>query len=344
MKNVHLPPDLQRVAPLLGVAVLAVAGLLLVTRVVGGGGGGINAAEVLQKGFTNEPRSAVLNLRFTGAFQASNGKSRRGTYTVVGPASDGPGAKDPGQADLKITDTSGGTPVTFRLISTGERGFVGYRGRFYRMSDRQFKSVFADGSSPDESFVEELGFDLQRWMTEPALAGTAKLDGVTNDRVTSKVDVIAMLTDLDVIGPGSDDAGANDKLFRDAAKDGEGQLLVGRPDGILRKADVTARVVARGEAATVNATFRFDLGLQDVNKPVKVKAPENALPPGRIKDIPRSVLGTSYADKLLGAKPGKRGRPRGDTREAGRSRKAYVNCVQQATDTAALEKCQALVP
>jgi hypothetical protein len=55
------------------------------------------------------------------------------------------------------------------------------------------------------------------------------------------------------------------------------------------------------------------------------------------------------------AKPGKQGsdKPSGGSSErtpskgrseAKRSREAYVNCVTQATDPAALEKCQALVP
>jgi hypothetical protein len=59
--------------------------------------------------------------------------------------------------------------------------------------------------------------------------------------------------------------------------------------------------------------------------------------------------------KTSPAKPGtaKSEQPKGDSGKSSAtgsqaaakpSKQAYVNCVQQATDTAALEKCQALVP
>jgi hypothetical protein len=210
------------------------------------------------------------------------------------------------------------------------------------MTAAQFQRVFAEDAE-DESFFDSLGFDLERWMTAPALSGTAEVDGVPADRVTSTIDMDAFLTDLDLIGPNA--SGNGDAVFRGAAKDGQAELLIGQSDGILRKMTVNARVSARNQNAAVNIVLNFDIALRAVNKPVEVEAPRNPLPPSRIRsDIPRSVFSDETADELFGPRPGKRGQAERKEREAKRSREAYVNCVQQATDTAALEKCQALVP
>ena len=54
--------------------------------------------------------------------------------------------------------------------------------------------------------------------------------------------------------------------------------------------------------------------------------------------------GDSGRDSGRGGSTQRRFRPGGERAQVKRSPKAYVSCVEQATNTAALEKCQPLLP
>jgi hypothetical protein len=366
--NVKLPSDLHRLAPFIAVAVLALAGLVLVTRGISGGGAGetgANANEVLDKAFTEGPRTGVLDLKavitaeVAGARQATLG----GTYSASGPFAQRTNPAQQDKADLKVSETDGaGKDVNLRMVSTGDRGYVRVAGNWYRLTPQQFKQAFEEetaAGAQSQTVLSDLGFDLQRWIRNPRIVGAAKVDGVDTHQVSGDLDASAMAADLDEQQAGASGGNENfDAFLRDAQKGGKVNVYVGKADGILRKADVTASYTGQlTEQATMRLTFRFDVGVREINRPQKFVAPKSALPGSSLAALDPDLLG-SQADDLRvestkggskrksdpsGGKGATKPAPSGSG-AAKRSRQAYINCVQQASDAAALEKCQAFVP
>ncbi len=341
--NFRLPSDIQRLALFIAVAVLAVIGLVLVTRSAGtGGGGGTDAREVVQRAFTTDPASGVLDLRVSATLEVPGRAPDTSSYSFAGPFTH---AKAETEGDLRIKETGDGKNVSLRLVLADGRGFLGYRGRFYELTGAQVRSAFGSADSNDKPLLEELGFNVKGWIQEPRHAGTARVDGVRVDRVTGKLDGDRMLADIEGLGGSDDQNLAGVAIPRDAAKEGEVNLFVGSADGIVRKIEVTARITTAVDGNPVRAKMRFEVAVREVNKPQNVKPPARALPAGRADEIPASRLG-SLADDVKGG--GSSGSGRGSKRKraasGARSGQAYVNCVQQAADPAALDKCQALVP
>ena len=351
----NLPSDLQRLLPYVVVALLAIAGLVLVVRGVGGGGSGsaTKAQQIVREAAGNSPNSGVIEVNFSGGSRVeANGRTRaqrntlRGGGPFVEPTSDDPYAL--GQNDFTTRETDNGNRVVIRELSAGERGYLRVQGQWYELTQGQARRVFNDeDTGRRSSSLTEAGIDLEKWIQSPRLEGTARVGGVETDRIVGALDVDEMLSSFDDEGENS----AADPFYRDARKQGEVELFVGKQDGILRKASVRSEIVPQVPNGTANIAFRVDLAFSEVGQPQKITAPKNALPPGRIKEVPRSELGET-ADAIYpprkGAGGGRSGQggAQGNEGRTGsrRSSDAYVNCVQQAADTAALEKCQALVP
>jgi hypothetical protein len=339
----NLPSDLQRLAPFLAVAVLALAGLFVVTRGLGGGNGSApDANAVMQRALTTSPESGVLNLStrvsLELATQAGAQAPRSETLTFSGPFVEPKSETDLGQADLTVREVKGGTTTTARALTTGERGFVQVGGSWYELTGAQAKRVFSDEESGDQGpFLKEAGIDVQKWTTNPRTEGSAQVDGVETHRIVGDLDMDALLADLD-----DQTSASSDSFTRDAAKQGEVELFVGKDDGLLRKVSVRGDLSAQGAGGSARVTIRFDVAIREVNKPQRITAPQNANPPGRIDEVATSRLGP-FAEDIRTPRRGEGGGSKAGQRGE-RSRKAYIDCVSQAQDTAALEKCQRLVP
>src|SRR5215207_2269284 len=223
--NVKLPSDLHRLAPFIAVAVLALAGLLLVTRgISGGGGAGANANEVLDKAFTERPRTGVLDVKaaITAEVAGAPGATRGGTYSASGPFEQQADPAQQDKADLKVseTDSGAGKDVNLRMVSTGDRGYVRVAGNWYRLTPQEFEQAFAEETAAggkSQTIVSDLGFDLQSWIRNPRIVGAAKIDGVDTHQVSGDLDATAMAADFDEQETGA--AGGDerfDAFLRDA--------------------------------------------------------------------------------------------------------------------------------
>jgi hypothetical protein len=302
----------------------------------------------------SSPESGVIEVNFSGGSKvvAANGRTRaqrstlRGGGPFVEPASDDPYAL--GQNDFTTRENDNGDRVAIRELSAGERGYLRVQGQWYELTQAQARRVFNDKQTGRRSSsLKEAGIDLEKWIQSPRLEGTAQVGGIATDRIVGTLNVDEMLAGMDDEGENS----AADPFYRDAQKQGEVELFVGKEDGILRKLSVRSEIVPRLPNGTANIDFRVDLAFTEVGEPQRITAPKNALPPGRIREVPRSELGES-ADAIYPPRNGAGGRRSnqngaqgsGGRTSARRNSQAYVNCVEQATDTAALEKCQALLP
>jgi hypothetical protein len=345
----NLPSDLQRLLPYLVVALLAIAGLVLVVRGVGGGGGSATDAQALVRAaFESDPKSGVFDM--TVAFtleQTIQGREREPRTTTIhadGPFVE-PTSKDPfalGDQDIRMRETQAGKTTRIRMAAANDRGYIQARGQWYELTQGQARRVFNDSKTgKHESVLADDGFTVQDWTRSPKVEGTARVDGVETDRVVGALDVDKFLADIFEDTPNSDP-----EFWQKAAKQGEVELFVGKDDDILRKAAITGQGALQGPGGAARVTMRFDIALRDVNKPQRITAPKNPLPAGRIKEVPRSALGeTKDAIYPGGTRSSNSGDSAGSGRsDSKRSPKAYVSCVERATNTAALEKCQRLLP
>jgi hypothetical protein len=354
---VNVPADLQRLLPIVAVGVVALAAAVLVTRGLGGDSSA-SAQQVLDRSLKEEPKSAAVNMRISFSLRAG-GKSTTVADTVVSGVGADSGPGKPATERLHTTErVAGKAPVSLDEVSTGERGYIRAGGQWYQLSPDQYRRVFEPDK--DETFVESLGFDPRRWMRDPKLeSANVNVGGVEANHIRGEVNAEAVLTDLGFYtGANVESAQAQQfvDVIRKAAKSGTMDLFAGKQDGIIRKLSVNAQVDASKNVPPVEATLVFAFGLDKVNEPVKVSEPRGALPSAAIADIPRAKLGES-ADEILGppAKPSGSGgqarkrpqsgaaKPKQGQRKE-RSAQSYLSCVQAASDLAALERCQAVLP
>ena len=349
----NLPADVQRLLPIIAVVLVALGAAVLVTRGLGGEAAG-SAQQVLDRAIQEEPHSAAVSMRLT--FAVKNASTGKGATAVDWIASGD--LTDSSQGNLSngrihlAERTANQTPVSLDEVAAGDQGFIRLGGRWYRVSPAQYKRIFRPGGKT--SLIEALEFDPRKWIRDPKLEGTARVDGVEANHLSGDVDTDAMLTDMDFYKQDPNESASERRLtqfVRSAKKHGNADLYAGKQDGILRKLSVTSRIEPSGGGAPLRGTLTFAVGFGKVNQPVKVAAPGNALPPARIAQIPRSKLG-GEADEVLGPasappaashapKRHARARPHHRTRP---TTKRYLNCVQAAEDLQALERCQALLP
>jgi hypothetical protein len=335
----NLPFDLQRLAPFIAVAVLAMAGLFVVTRGVGGGGGssgGTDANVVAQKAFSENPKTVMLSVKAVVTVEGAGARSF--SFAAAGPVEEsGPGKID--KADLQIDESAGARKTSLRLVSTGDRGFMKTGGRWYELSDRQYKNLFA-GRGAGGTFVSDLGFDVAKWMRNPKVDGTGRVDGDEVQVLSGELDSAAMAADVKRL-----DSGALDSFLQQAQSGGRVTVFVGKADGIVRKIEVTGAYTGKKAA---RATVRFDVALTAVNQAQKIEAPGSALPSRRIRAIDRKALVARVEALSAGGGGETKTNPGTSTgtkpKSSALSGQAYINCVAQAQNGAALEQCQALVP
>jgi uncharacterized membrane protein YgcG len=268
------------------------------------------------------------------------------TGSFVEPTSNDPFAL--GENDYTTRHTEDGKTAVTSGISVDERGYLRAAGRWYELSKGQARRVFNDEDTGRHSgSLKEADLDIEAWTQAPKLAGTATVDGVEVERITGTLNVDAMLATFDNATDGDDSI---QTTFANAQKRGDVELLVGKDDGILRKASVRSQLQLQGPGGTARMALNFDIAIREPGKPQKITAPANPAPVGAIKDVPRSALGDEEdaiypTSKGSGKGSGSGGSSGGGSRSGSkRSSQAYVSCVERATDTAALERCQAFLP
>lgn len=349
----NLPSDLQRLLPFILVAVLAIAGLFLVVRGVGGGSDGAGSAQqILHKALTELPKSGKASVSVNAGSEIATSKEQKtesSRLLMTGSWMD-PKSKSPfalGQNEATNRETENGKTVVTREISAGEKGYFQAAGRWYALTQGQARRVFNDDETGRRTTsLKEEDFDLEAWTIAPKREGTVRVDGVEADRIIGTLNVDALLTSFDNAGAGG---GELQKAFADGQKQGEAEFLVGKDDGILRKASVRSQMLVQGPGGAVGMTLRFDIAIREPGKPQKITAPRNVLPASALRDVPRSALGSSEDEIFPGRKASNRRSGGGSSKGSGRtdskrSSAAYVSCVEQATDPAALERCQQFLP
>ena len=259
---------------------VALAGLVLTA--CGGSSGAARALEDTESKL-REIRTGALSLVLlassaTAAAGEGAGFSVEGTFAV----GEKKGALP--LADLQYTRITGAERRTTRFVSTGTRAFVVVDGRLTELDENQVAGlrVQEEGSAGGLE-----GLSLRQWFDDPELAPGPELDGAT-DQITGKADAVAILND--VIGLteqfGAGDGGVR-KLEGDAAErvrravaDARAEVVTGRGDRFLRRADVSVELAvtdprvrdALGDLAGARLTLTLEV--KDRNQRVEVTVPQ----------------------------------------------------------------------
>jgi hypothetical protein len=262
---------------------LAVAGLLL-----GACGGGDRAASALEE--TEDKLEDIRSGRLSMLLLASSPGSPEGQgagFQVEGPFAVGERTGALPVADLRYTRVTGDERRTTRFLSTGTRAFVEADGRLTELDEGQVADlrVGEEGSGGGLD-----GLSLRRWLDDPELTPGPDVDGVPTDQITGEADAIAILNDVigltDQFGAGAGsvkplEGDAADRV-RQAVAAARAEVVTGREDRLLRRADVSVDLAvtdervreALGELA--GARLALALEVTELNRPVEVTVPQGA--------------------------------------------------------------------
>jgi hypothetical protein len=364
---VSLPGDIQRYLFIGLAAVLAVAGLFVVSGALGGGspdGGVPSAQQTLQKAFSAAPQKkggrihGSMTVNVSGPEAAAAGLSQPFKMSIDGVANPPRGGQAPA-FDIGVQVDGGGESHSVHAISTGKRGYVDLDGRAYELPRSQLRRFSSQqGDAGQAASLKALGIDPGSWVTNVTDAGTASVGAEQTNHVTADIDVPRMMEDVtkaaETTGQGQQVPAEAKDAIRKAVKSAKLEVFASKADGSLRRVVATAAFEAPGpQGKNLAGDVRFELQVSNVGKAQKIVAPRNALPFSRLD---QSSLGLDGLG-ALGAASGRTARsapaPRGEdsgapARKARQSRQAanqaYVACVQKALDVTALSKCQQLLP
>ncbi len=346
------------------VALLALAVVALTLAACGGsgsssGGSSANAGTLLRETFTgtHQIRSGKANIQLR--VDVTGGTSIRGPIqaTISGPFQSVGSGQLP-KFDLALDASAQGQGLKAGLTSTSDQLFVNFGGTSYEVPAQvldQLKQSFRrsqqQGSSQHSS-LSALGIDPLAWLQDPTVVGTESVDGVKTDHISAKVDVSALLNDVDKLlarvsaggipgvpgGRVPSSIPASDRTqIEQAVKSATIDVWSGQSDHTLRKLTLALTIVPpRGATRSVDVNLSIELS--DLNQPQTIQAPANSRPLNELLGQFQGLLGGALGGSALGGSSGSSGGASSSQLDA------YSKCVQRAgSNVAAAQQCAALL-
>jgi hypothetical protein len=350
---------LTRFRALLLIAATALAALAL-AACGGDDGGDEDPKEVLDATFNNDQQvdSGVIDLTFDLA--AEGEQPGEMSATLTGPFQDQEGGFSQFDVDAEVSFSSeqGDFSGSGGLVSTGDRAFVNFQGTDYEVpaqAFQQFARTFTQLQQQNEEQADQAEGTQQLIDSFGELSneGNEDVDGTETTHISGDLD-IAKFTDS-IRTQLSEQQGTNavpqaqleqlqtslDQLT-ESVKSASLDVYSGTDDDILRKLDLSFEVES-GEGDTLTADF--SLSLSDVNQPQEIAGPGSAQPLSELLQQfnidPSSLgqLGTALGGSTAGAPQagGSAEPPSSDATQA------YLECLQTATTSEALQECSSLI-
>jgi hypothetical protein len=353
---------LTRIRALISLTVALVAALLLAA--CGSSGNGEDPQQVLQQTFNNPTpiQSGTFDLDFK--IETSGGDNPGSFEAKLGGkfASQGNGQFPKFDLDASVNADSGSQSFsgTGGLTSTGSQAFVNFQGTDYSVPQPlydEFTTTYAQlqgqsSSSKSSNLLKTLGISPANWLTDLKNEGTEDVEGTKTIHVSGSANVSKLVEDLKTIAQragssvGNVDTQQLDQLDG-IVQSGDIDVYSGESDKLLRRFQISVdlKPPAGTPGAPDSLTVDIQLNLADVNKPQTFNAPANAQPlsslfqslgvnPAQLGNALRGGLGTS------GALPESGG---STTPPSASGVQAYEQCLSQASGSAALQKCAALL-
>jgi hypothetical protein len=347
----------------LALLAFALATALLVAA-CGGGGNSEDPQQVLQQTFNNPTsiQSGTFDLDFR--IETSGGESPGSFEAKLGGkfASQGSGQFPKFDIDASVKAEGGSQSLsgTGGLISTGDQAFVTFQGTDYAVPQQlydEFTTTYAQlqgqsNAGKSANLFKALNISPANWLTDLKNDGTEDVEGTKTIHISGSADVSKLVEDLKAIAQKAGSAVGNvntqqlDQL-NDVVKTGDIDVYSGEDDKLLRRFQI--HVDLKPPAGTPGAPDSLSVDIQlnfaDVNNPETFTAPANTKPlgdlfqslgvsPGQLGGALRGGLGTSGALPESG----------GSTAAPSASGvQAYEQCLSQASGSAELQKCAALL-
>jgi len=215
---------------------------------------------------------------------------------------DGKSQTSPMAADMKLSVGLAGQNIDLGIIADGDKAWVEYQGKYYKVDKKNTKSVTAvtgSGLSPMDQLKKE-GLNIDKWGIKYELVGTEDMGGTQVYHVKATVDTKAMAADLvkemssPALGKALGDPASAKQLQQSLAqnkaqidqlsnsvKDVAGDYWYAVDTLYLTKAAWSVALDTKGQKgmAGVNGmTLKADLAMSGFNEPVTVSPPAKALP------------------------------------------------------------------
>lgn len=313
----------------------------------------------------------LLKNTFTGKKKIDSGKldlslrvDAKGTQGISGPITlklGGPfqsqGAQKVPKFDIDLSFEGVGQSITAGLTSTGEKGFVNYKGVEYAVSDQLFKQFRTgyeqtqkQGNKSNQSFAT-LGLNPRNWLTNAKNAGEAQVGGEDTIKITGGVDLSKLLDDVNSAlaktrklgvqgseGLPSKLTEAQKKQVTDAVKDPKVEIYTGKDDSILRRMVLSLGIVApEGTQGGGSANIKLDLSLTGLNEDQEIAEPKNAKP---FDQLLSQFGGLGGLGNLGGSGSSGSGGGSGTAGGSSKNLEEYSKCVTEAGgDAAKATKC-----
>jgi hypothetical protein len=358
------PASLRRVRrPLLALLFAA-----LVLASCGGGDDKENVQQVLDRAFSSPIKSADLKLDASIQLKGSPGLDRPVRITASGPFRTNGGKLPSVDVELKVGTDGGGQTVTTGFLSTGDRAFVKFQDSYYEEPASEVaKANRAIAQNKDRrGSLRALGLDPRSWLAEAKDEGDEEIAGVTTRHVSGRLDVEAVMRNLNefVRKSGAALGGATGQTppkplseedirkVGEVVKDPTFHVYVGKDDDIIRrvagKIEFDVPEESRQSLGGIQSgAIEFEVEFSKVNGDQQIEAPAHARP---LSALTNSLGGTPGLDGVVtggggGASPAEPPSTGDGTSPEAQDFKEYADCLDKARpeDTEALQRCAELL-
>jgi len=285
-----------RRGPVAVLLIAILASLALVLAACGGGGDEQDAEALLDRTFGRTVPSADVEIDAELEVEGLPGFDDPIRIRAAGPYVNSEKTLPKLDMDLDI-EAQAGEAIQLGLLSTGRRVFVKFGGTYFEQPPEQIAQANrrVARSRDGGGSLSELGLHPRTWVVDASVAGEEEIDGTTTEHVEGKLDVKALVTDLNDLVKQSAGAVSGsgqapeplkprdiERLAR-SVKNPSFDVYVGKDDGVLRRISLRLDVtVPEDDQADVDgvtgASIKFAAELGDIGGDQQVKAPRTSSP------------------------------------------------------------------
>jgi len=347
----------HRARAIVALLVLALAALALAA--CGSSSGSGNAETLLRQTFGGSHRIKSGKANIQLRVDVTGDASLQGPIeaTIAGPFQSA-GSEQLPKFDLSLDANAQGQSIRAGLISTSDQLFVAFGGTDYAVPAQVMQRLqqtyrrAQQQHAAKHTSLATLGIDPLGWLKDPTVVGTESVGGVQTDHISAKVNVNALLDDVDKLlarvssgaiptlpsgrVPSRLPASARAQIEQ-AVKSATFDVWSGKSDHTLRRLAFALNVEPpNGKPRSV--TVNLSVELTELNQPQTIAAPATSRPLSELLGQFQGLLGGA-----LGGSGGSGGT--GSSGGASSAQlNAYAKCVQRAgSNVTEAQKCASLL-
>ena len=329
----------------------------------GGGDDKEDVQNLLNKAFSSSIESADLKVDASVQLKGSPGLDKPVRISATGPFRSNEGKIPSVDIELKVGTDGGGQTITTGFLSTGDRAFVKFQDVYYEQPASEVaKANRSLSQHPGKrGSLRSLGLDPRNWLVEAEDEGEEEIAGVKTRHVSGRLDVEAVMRDLNefVRKSGTALGGATGQAppkplseedirkVGDVVKDPTFNVYVGQDDDVIRrvagKIEFDAPEESRQSLGGIQSgAIEFQVEFSDVNGDQEIEAPANARP---ISDLTTSLGGGGTLPGLGGGSQRATPTVPDNASPEAEDFQKYAECLDKARpeDTDALQRCADLL-